>query len=64
MRLIYCSEQGKLQKCMKYHKYIEVSLGKSHKNLLKVGQYWTQDSQVAKFCNLRNSAGCKIFATL
>ena len=63
LRLIYFSEQGKLQKCMKYQNYIEGSLGKSHKKLINVGQNWTQE-QDAKIHNLRNSTGCKIFATL
>ena len=48
---------------MKYQNYIEGSLGKSHKKLVKVGQNWTQE-QVAKIRNLRNSAGSKILANL
>ena len=48
---------------MKYQNYIEGSLGKSHKKLVKVGQHWTQE-QVAKIRNLQNSAGCENFATL
>ena len=57
LRLIYFLEQGKLQKCMKYHKYIEGSFGKSYKKLVKVGQ-------IGRRSRLRNSAGCEIFATL
>ena len=49
---------------MEYQNYIEGSLGKSHKKLVKVGQNWTQE-QVAKIRNLQNSANSqpyKIFA--
>ena len=71
LRLIYCSEQEKLQKCMNYQKYIEGSLGKSHKKLVKVGKTGHRGRlrkfatceilQVAKICNLAKFLQCSNF---
>ena len=61
--LYITQNKGKLQKCINYQKYKEGSLGKRYKKLVKNEVNKTQE-QVAKIRNLRNFAGCEIFATL
>ena len=37
-KMYTAQNKGNYKKCMKYHKYIEGCLGKSHKKFVKVGQ--------------------------